>query len=365
MSTLAIQELTLFSWAYLNILTKKRYDFLLSEFGNLENAWENVNETLLRKLGCKEQTIGRVLAEKRALKSEEALGALEAENVHFLTIEDEEYPELLRNIADPPVFLFGKGDLSLLTQPSIALVGTRDMSPYGKRVVEAIVPDLVRANMVTVSGLALGIDAEVAKKTMTSNGKHTAVLGHGLGAIYPRTHTHLAKEIVDKGGLLLSEYPPHVTPDIYTFPARNRIIAGLTLGTVVLEAASQSGSLITASLALEYGREIFAIPGQIFDPHFTGTHELIAKGCAKLIQNATDILRELGVVLPEGTTQSLYKAQTPDEHTLLRVLHSLPQSGEDLMEKSGLPIATVHATLTLMELKGGAKNVGAGMWIKA
>src|SRR3989338_2049975 len=186
--------------------------------------------------------------------------------------------------------------------------------------------------MVTVSGLALGIDAEVAKKTMRSEGKHIAVLGHGLGAIYPRGNSHLAKEIIDTGGLLLSEYPPHVTPDIYTFPARNRIIAGLTLGTVVLEAASQSGSLITASLALEYGREIFAIPGQIFDPHFMGTHELIAKGCAKLIQNASDILRELGVVLPEGTVHSLYKAQTPDEHALLRVLHSLPQSGEDLME---------------------------------
>ncbi len=352
-------------WASLNILTKKRYDFLLREYGSLENAWGKLSAPLLQKMGCKEQTIERVLTEMRELSVEETARTLEDRGITFLTIDDDAYPEMLKSIADPPVFLFALGNLALLSQPSIALVGTRDMSAYGKRVVQAIVPDLVHAGLVTVSGLALGIDAEVAKETMRVGGRTVAVLGHGLQSIYPRKNAKIAEEILQSEGLLLTEYPLHTTPDTFTFPARNRIIAGLSLGTVVIEAASQSGSLITASLALDYGREVFAVPGQIFDPHFEGTHELIAKSGAKLVQTSADILRELGVIVPEGEHGSRYRAQTPDEKALLTMLTTLPQSIDDLVEKTGLTVATLNATLTLMELKGGAKNVGSGMWVKS
>lgn len=358
-----ITSLAPLSWASLAILTRKRYDFLLHEYGDLECAWNHLNRSLLQKLGCKEQTIERVLTAIQDLKIEEATRTLEERGITFLTIEDEAYPENLRNIPDPPVFLFARGDLSLLSQPSIALVGTRGMSSYGKRVVQALVPDLVSAGLTTVSGLALGIDAEVAKETMRAGGKTVAVLGHGLQSIYPRKNVKIAEEIIHNDGLLLTEYPLGVTPDTFTFPARNRIIAGLTLGTVVIEAASQSGSLITASLALEYGREVFAVPGQIFDANFSGTHEIIGKGGAKLIQNAEDILRELGMRVPEGEKVSCYRAQTPDEKTLLASLSPLPQSVDDLIEKSELSASVVNATLTLMELKGGAKNLGSGMWV--
>lgn len=365
MPTATAKDLAPLSWASLNILTKKRYDFLLSQYGNLENAWEKLNSSLLQRLGCKEQTIERILKECNELAAEETARILEERGITFLTIEDEAYPPMLKNIADPPVFLFALGNLSLLSEPSIALVGTRDMSAYGKRVVQAIVPDLVHAGLITVSGLALGIDAEVAKETMRVGGRTIAVLGHGLQSIYPRKNAKIAEEILKNEGLLLTEYPLHTTPDTFTFPARNRIIAGLSLGTVVIEAASQSGSLITASLALDYGREVFAVPGQIFDPHFEGTHELIAKSGAKLVQTSADILRELGVIVPEGGQGSHYRPQTPDEKTLLTVLTTLPQSIDDLVEKTELTVATLNATLTLMELKGGAKNVGSGMWVKA
>lgn len=351
------------AWAQLNVLTKRRYEWLLKEFGGFEAAWKHLDRGLLQKFGCPEKTIERVLREREQVNMEEVARTLEGRSITFLTLEDPRYPERLREITDPPLFLFAQGDLAITKQPLIALVGTRKMSTYGKRATETIVADLVQAGVVTVSGLAIGIDAHVARETLRSSGRTIAVLGHGLGSIFPPSNTSLAEEIVASGGLLLTEYPLHTTPDAFTFPARNRIIAGLTLGTVVLEAASQSGSLITASLALEYGREVFAVPGQIFDQNFDGTHELIAKGGARLVRSAADVLAELGIVAGEGK-QSLYRAQTPDEKVLLTVLCSMPQSTDELIERSGLPIGSVNATLTLMELKGGAKNVGGGLWVK-
>jgi len=353
------------SWACLNLLTKKRYDFLIATYGSLENAWNALDQNLLQKLGCREDTILKVLNEKEELNLDQHQTILKKQNIQFLTIGDEEYPEALREIADPPVFLFAKGNLDLLREPLIAIVGTRNMSAYGKRVVEMLVPPFVHAGFVTVSGLAIGIDAAVAKETMTVGGKTIAVLGAGLSAIYPKTNARLAEEIVEHGGLLLTEYPLHIAPDKYTFPARNRIIAGISLGTVVAEAAAQSGSLITASLALEYGKEVFAVPGPIFDPNMEGTHHLIQKSGAKLITSAEDVLLELGVVIPEkSANSSSYEAQTAEEELLWKCLTTMPQSVDELTEKSKLSVAAINATLTLMELKGGAKNIGRGQWVK-
>ena len=361
---LALDQNTALSFACLNFLTKKRYDFLLQEFETLEKAWTHLDQELLKKLGCKEDTILKLLNEKEELDLDQHLTYMQKNNIELLTIDDMDYPDELRNIADPPVFLFAKGNIALLNEPSIAIVGTRAMSSYGKRVVEELVPAFVRAGLTTVSGLALGIDAEVAKETMHADGNTIAVLGHGLAAMYPRSNARLADTIVEKNGLLLTEFPLQMRPDKYTFPSRNRIIAGLSLGTIVAEAADQSGSLITASLALEYGREVFAVPGQIFDKNYEGAHHLIIKGGARLITNAEDILTELGIVAPEAGKESTYHAQTPEEQTLLERLSSMPQSVNDLVEKSEISIALVNSTLTLMELKGGAKNVGMGMWVR-
>ncbi len=351
-------------WALLNILTKRRYDALIEQYGSLEEAWKHINPTLLKELGCKEETVERVMNQKDGLDIEEHQSFMEKKGITFISIEDEAYPAVLRNLPDPPVFLFYRGDLRVLDTPSIAIVGTRNMSAYGKRVVEAMVPDFVHAGLITVSGLALGIDAEVAKETIAAGGKTVAVLGGGLHHVYPKTNAKLAEEIVEHGGLLLTEYPLHIWPDKYTFPARNRIIAGLSLGTIVVEAANQSGSLITASLALDYGKEVFAVPGPVFDPNMAGTHQLIQKSGAKLIGSVDDVLIELGMVTPEKDEVSAYAAETPNEQTLLDALTSMPQTVNELTEKTGMTVATTNATLTLMELKRGARNTGMGQWVK-
>ena len=354
----------LLPWAALNILTKKRYEFLVETYGSLDDAWSVLDQNLLKKLGCREDTILKTMNEIEELDLNQHQAFLEKNDIRFLTIEDEEYPQTLREIADSPVFLFAKGNIDLLREPSIAIVGTRNISAYGKRVVEMLVPAFVRAGLVTVSGLAIGIDAAVAKETMDAGGKTIAVLGHGLGAIYPKANERLAKEITETDGLLLSEYPLHIRPDKFTFPARNRIIAGISIGTVVAEAAAQSGSLITASFALEDGKDVFAVPGSVFDPNMEGTHHLIQKSGAKLVTSAEDILLELGVVMPDADQKSTYRAQTPDEELLLKHLTTMPQTVDDLTEKSGMAVSSINTTLTLMELKGGAKNVGRGQWVR-
>ncbi len=353
---------TAFVWSYSNVLTRKRYDMLIDRFGSLEEAVTHIDLPLLRMLGCREQSAMGALNRLDTFDPAAYAAALDKHSIIMITWEDSAYPAVLREIADPPVFLYYKGSLDILNSPCIACVGTRDMTPYGKRVTEYFVPSFVQSGLVTVSGLALGIDAEVAEESLRTGGKTVAVLGHGLGKIYPSAHTKLAKRIVDEGGLLLSEFPLDLPPDTYTFPARNRIIAGLTLGTVVLEAGSKSGALITADLALEYGREVFAVPGQIFDPHVEGCHQLIAAG-AHLAVAPEDILREIGIVVPTEGPVAPPSSDDPDEQRLIDALTTMPQSVSDLIEKAALDAAVINAQLTMLELQGYAKNTGGGMWV--
>lgn len=353
------------AWAVLNLLTKRRYDVLRETFGSLEEAWKKLDANMLTQLGCKSDTISRTLELASKFNADTFAASLREKNIQFLSIEDKTYPDRLREIHDPPIFLFGQGNLALLKEPAIALVGTRAMSSYGKRVTELFTLGIVRAGLVTVSGLAIGIDAEVARQTLAAGGKHIAVLGNGIGTVFPPTNAPLAEEILSKGGLILSEFPPGVPPGKFTFPARNRIIAGLTLGTVVLEASTDSGSLITADLALDYAREVFAVPGQIFDRNFSGSNELIAKGCAHLVRAPEDVLAACGVITPESPLRSAYQPVSEEEEKILAALTTMPQAKDDITLRSDLPVASVNATLTHLELKGVAKNVGMGMWVRA
>ena len=352
------------TWSALNILTKQRFDAITEVFGDLETALKHVNEEFLRGLGCRQETIVNVLLRLEEFDAEAYQKELEKRDIHFLTIDDENYPSRLKEIGDPPVFLYYKGDLSLLDQPCIALVGTRKMSPTGKQVTDRFVPDLVAAGMVTVSGLAVGIDAEVAKETLHAGGKTVAVLGHGLRMIYPQSNAKLAEQILQHGGLIMSEFALDIQPDKYTFPSRNRIIAGISLGTVVLEAPVESGSIITAELALEYNRDVFAVPGAALDPNYSGCHQMIAKGQAKLVVSAKDVLQELGIVAPERK-ESSYAPQNDLEERLLAILTTMPQPMDDLIAKAKMDAGTLSSTLTMMELAGAAKNIGGGQWVRA
>ncbi len=359
-----MQRDTALIWSWLNVLTSKRYKALVEAYGNLDAALAALSEPVLKGLGCRDDTVMKTLNRYEEFDVAAYEKVLEKRELQLITIEEDAYPKRLREIPDAPVFLYAKGDLEILDQPCIALVGTREMSSYGKRVTEAMAGDLVRAGIVTVSGLAAGIDAECARSTLATGGKTVAVLGHGLGSIHPVGNARLAEEIVAKGGLLLSEYPLDTVPDIYTFPARNRIIAGLSLGTVVIEAGEGSGALITADLALDYGREVFAVPGQVFDEHYAGCHRLLAQGHAQLVTSAADVLKVFNIGAPVASS-SAYAPVDEKESTVYKALTSMPQSVTDLVERSGLKAGDLNAALTMMELAGGARNVGNGMWVRS
>jgi DNA processing protein len=320
---------------------------------------------MLRELGAKQDTVEATFVRLEEFDANLYLQEMAKHDVQLISIEDEQYPSVLKEIGDPPVFLSYRGDLSLLKEPMIGCVGTREMSAYGQRVVRDFIPTFVRSGFVTVSGLALGVDAEVATETLHAQGRTIAALGNGLASIYPPSNKKLAEKIVQSGGLLLSEFALDMPAGKFTFPARNRIIAGLSKGTVVFEAPQQSGSIITADLALEYGRDVFAVPGQIFDPNFAGCHALIASGRAKLVTCASDVLQELGAVVSPQSSAKPFEASSPDEASVMGALTAMPQPVDALVEKTKISIPLVSAALTMLELQGAAKKVGAGEWVRA
>lgn len=351
-------------WWWLNVLNRRRYDQLLSVFPDLDTALEHADAPMLRGLGMKEESVTATLKRFARFNAAAEAAKMEKIGVRLCCIEDDIYPQKLREIADPPVFLSYVGDLSVLDHPCIGVVGTRGMTPYGRRVVELFVPAFARSGCVTVSGLALGVDSAVARDTMDAGGRTVAVLGHGLSRIYPRMNERLAWKIAEKGGLLLSEYPLDLEPDIYTFPARNRIIAGVSLGTLVVEAPLESGAIITAELALEYGREVFAVPGPIFEENMAGCHRLVAEGHARLVTEPDDVLTELGMMRAPTEQRMLFLPQSDEQTAIYAILTGMPQTTDDLAQRTQLPAAHVATTLTLMELAGAAKNIGGGQWIR-
>lgn len=226
-----------------------------------------------------------------AICLEEKLSEYKNRHIKWVTILDSNYPEYLKHTYNPPALLFYQGDLNLLNRNLLAVVGSRQNSVYGTKVLSLLLPDLIRQNFVTVSGLAKGIDQEVHKQTIALGGQTIGIIGTGLDQYYPFENEKLQKKM-GRNHLLLSEYPLGTKPLKQHFPMRNRIIAGVSLGTLVIEAKYRSGSLITANLALQEGREVFAIPGDITKPYYEGTNDLILNG-AKCVLNANHILEEL------------------------------------------------------------------------
>lgn len=361
---LPMQPATALLWWFLNVLTLKRYEALKAVYGDLDAALKDLSPAMLKELGLKQDAIEAAFVRLEEFDAAQYLAQMAKYGVELLTIEDEAYPSPLKESGDPPLFLSYRGNITLFHQPLIGCVGTRAMSPYGKRTVEAFIPALVRAGLTTVSGLALGIDALVAKETIRAGGRTIAVLGNGLGSIYPASNAKLAQEILESGGVIVSEFPLDMPPGKFTFPARNRIIAGLSTGTIVFEAPEASGSIITADLALEYNRDVFAVPGTIFDPNFAGCHRLISKGHARLVTRPEDVLEELGVVTPAKSPVSAAQKNAEEQH-IYSILTTMPQSVDKLIERAERSMAQVSSTLTMLELSGSAKKVGVGEWVRA
>lgn len=357
-------ETALTFW-HLDFLSKRRYELLRREFGTLDVAIGHLGPELIERLNVTPERRTDVLERLRRCDIETLDATLVRHGMQLLTIEDATYPPLLREVSDPPIFLSAMGDVTLLQQTLIAIVGTRRMNPYGRRLSETFIPPLTAANLVTVSGLALGIDAAVALDTLQAGGRHIAVLGNGLPQICPRQNERLGKKIIAQGGLLVSELPPDTIPTQYSYPQRNRIIAGLSCATLVLQAPIDSGAIITADLAIDYNRDVFAVPGQVFDDASAGCHMLIGQGKAALVSSPEDLLQAMGILhSPTAIATSPFSPGSDDEHSVYTALTSLPQTVDDLGEKTQLSAPRIATALTMIELAQRAKHIGGGQWVR-
>lgn len=352
------------AWAKTQALTRRRYEKLLQTFSGLEEAWQQVSEQTLFQAGFDAQSIRTILEKKNSVDPEVCLAELQRLSTSVISLSEVKYPPLLAQISDAPAFLYVCGNPEVLGKPALAIVGTRKMSAYGRQVTQEWTEYLARQGVVIVSGLALGVDSLAHEATLKVDGLTVAVLGSGIDQIAPRSNIRLAQEIA-KSGALVSEFSPGVEASEYTFPKRNRIIAGLSMATLVIEAGARSGALITASLALDQNREVLALPGSIYSPYSKGTNELIAKGEAKLVTSPMDILSELG--WQQSTSESKIDrslALSGVEKIIYDLLQGLPQSSNDLVRQSALVSSAVFSTLTVLEMKGLAKNLGQGQWVR-
>ena len=292
---------------------------------------------------------------------------LEMPRHHLLRLGETAYPERLAILPGAPPLLFVNGDPEVLAQPALAIVGSRNPSGNGRLMAADFAGDLIRYGLVVTSGLAVGIDAAAHRGALAAGGLSVAVCGTGLDTVYPRSHARLADELAAEGALV-SEWPPGTPALPAHFPRRNRIISGLTLGTLVVEAALRSGSLITARLAAEQGREVFAIPGSIDNPLARGCHALIRQG-AKLVESAADILEELPAQITTPRADQTGAAPPhpapsldPEAQTLLDALGHSPASLDELVERAGLTPQTLSSMLLTMELQGLVEVLPGGRY---
>jgi len=336
---------------------------LESYFGNLEDAWQAAPGDL-KRAGLDSGSIRAITSWQPKISLEAEMEKLDRYGVKVLTCHDPDYPSRLKEIYDYPPLLYVRGSLLPEDEWCLAIVGTRRTTVYGRQVTEEIVADLARSKITIVSGLARGIDSIAHRSALEAGGRTIAVFGCGLDIVYPSENANLARSIIQQGALV-SEYPLGTRPKADNFPRRNRIMSGLSLGVLVVEADETSGAMITAHLAVEQNREVFAIPGSILSPASRGANHLIQEG-AKLVRNYTDILEELNLtavahqiemkeIIPPSDTEAL----------LLKQLSAEPTHIDEVCQGSGLPISTVSSTLTMMELKGLVKQVGNMNYVMA
>jgi len=281
--------------------------------------------------------------------------------IKTISIEDKNYPKLLKKIKDPPKILYYLGRLPRAESRGFAIVGTRRCSTYGKQVASEIAADLADAGLTIVSGFAKGIDTCAHQSIIEREKRTIAILGTGLDekSIYPKSNLKLINKVLERDGCLISEYPPGTHGSEFTFPQRNRIISGISLGVLVVEAKRKSGALITANYAFSQNRKVFAIPGSIYSSNSKGPHILIKRG-AKLVENANDILEELNLPLTEKTKR--LEGETDEENLILETLKQESLHIDKIIEKTKLSAASVASTLAILEIKNKVKNLGGNVY---
>lgn len=340
-----------------------RMSRLRDRFGDLASAWRAPGGALVRA-GLDPRLVEAFVERRTRIDPEAELARVVRRGIDVVASTDARYPERLRHVDSAPALLYCRGDFGAARGLTVAVVGTRRPTAYGRQVTERLVGDFVRAGVVVVSGLARGIDSVAHRAALDAGGQTVAVLGCGLDVNYPPENAALADQIASSGAVV-SEFPLGTEPEAGNFPARNRIVSGLCLATLVIEAGQTSGALITATLAAEQGRDVFAVPGPITSPASLGTNALIQQG-AKLVASANDVLEELNLGLVEQ--QLVMRDLLPEndvEATLLRTLSHEPLHVDDVCQRTALPIATVSAALSMMELKGMVRQAGGMNYVLA
>ena len=363
-----------------------RFRQLEQHFGLLKDAW-TAGEGALQAAGLDSRAISEVIAHRNSISPDGEMETLARASVRAVTWHDDEYPARLREIYDPPPVIYVKGAILPEDWRSIAIVGTRNATDYGRQAATTLARDLAKAGVTVVSGLARGIDG-IAHREVISIGKRTiAVLANGLDRVYPPEHASLSDAIA-KQGALISEHPLGTKPRAQQFPRRNRIMSGMTLGTLVIEAGEVSGALATANHANDQGREVFCVPGSIFSHASRGVNLKIQRGEAKLVLTLEDILQELNLTsisqqmeLPALAETQGNDAVTPlpqpveapafseplegEEGSILAHITTDPLHIDEIRCLSQLPIALVSSTLAMMELKGLVRQVGGMHYVRA
>lgn len=354
----------IFGFSLLGKIGPAGYRKIADFFSSFEEGWNCQTREKFLKAGISEKTIDFILNKKPKINLELEWEKMKNQSIEMITIQDKFYPQQLKNITSPPFVLFCRGNLELLKKKQLAIIGSRNPTFYGKQALEKLIPDLVHSGLVITSGMATGIDSFAHEKTLENGGQTIAVLGSGLGENNIKyKNFQLFKKILDSEGLIISEYPPDFPANKFTFPARNRIISGLSLGVLVTEAAEKSGTLITARYALDQNREIFAIPGNIFSSQSAGTHKLIKEG-AKLVSNVNDIFEELNFVSKKEELTEKKNFENEMEEGIYNFLTFEPIHIDKIAKKFKLTPAEMSQYLSLMELRGIIKSIPGNKFVR-
>ncbi len=333
-----------------------RLQALQEYFGDLSLAWQ-APQSALEAAGLSPKLAERVAQVRQSVNLEEYLARCEAQGIQVLTWEDRDYPPRLKEIEQPPPVLYLRGNLEQNDSWAVAIVGTRRVTAYGRQVTEEVSAYLAQHGVTVVSGLARGVDAIAHQAALQAGGRTLAVLGNGVDRIYPPEHRALAERILHQGALL-SDYPLGTPPEAANFPPRNRIISGLALAVIVVEAGETSGALITAQFAADQGREVFAVPGNIFAPQSKGANRLIQQGARPLLA-AQDLLDILDLTRVQEQRQARMALPADEvERKIMAVLGYDPLHVDEIHRQTELPVEQVSAALVMMELKGLVRHAG-------
>ena len=351
-------------WVGLNLVKgigAVRFETLIAHFGSPQAAWEAPAQQL-KSIGLPTQVVDALLNIRSSVNLEQIWADIQEKGINLITLLDETYPARLKQIDQPPPVLYALGELAPKDEWAVAIVGTRRYTHYGRQAAEEIAAFLAQNGVTVVSGLARGVDSIAHRAALDAGGRTIAVLGSGVDQIYPAENRGLAAEMAGRGAVL-SDYALGTPPEAGNFPPRNRIIAGLSIAVVVVEAGERSGARITANFAVEQGREVFAVPGNIFSPQSKGTNQLIREGAHPLLA-PEDLLEVLNLsMVTEHQKARVVLPANAVEAAIFEVLGHEPVHVDQIGQQAKLPIEQISATLTLMELKGMVRQVGGMRYV--